>query len=121
MVTKSKSYGHSFLQEKILKELERMSSENCFIIKKTQLIEGVEKYFYINLFSINAGDIFIWLYVNECMVENKNKNYYFEKFDYNNEEEIAKNLFLLLNGLIEGSEKIFESTFRINILKGGVL
>ncbi len=80
-----------------------------------------ECYVYLLMRSSKAGDIGLWLYEDECMLKSGEKEFYFEKYDFESYENLQENLFILILNLVTGDNKPFKQTFRKNIFKGDSL
>lgn len=118
---KEQSDQLSLFQKEIISKIKILSITRIFSITKEEILGINEKYIYTELHSPKSGCIMIWVYEDECMIKNNDEEFYFEKYDFDNLDELQKNLFILIENLVNNLHQKFKHTFRKNLFKGAPL
>ena len=113
--------GCTPFQREIVSKIIELSKDGSFSVTDVDLMGIKEHYVYLLIKSCISGDIDLWLYKDECMLKNKEMEFYFEKYDFDDADNLQENLFILISNLVSGESKPFRQTFRKNLLKGGLL
>jgi hypothetical protein len=108
----------SDFQKQCFDILSNIASENNLIIKDFYTDGISEIYLVMEISNKNNICLKTWIYIDECMFSCNEISYYFEKYDFDNTDELVTSFIASILSVMNGIEPIQKRTSRINLFKG---
>ncbi|MDR1008618.1 MAG: hypothetical protein LBL65_08720 [Campylobacteraceae bacterium] len=111
----------SSFQKQCFDTLNSVALKNDLDIKNFYTDGISETYLVVEISSKDNVCVNAWIYVDECMFSCSEISYYFEKYAFDNANELISSFAEAILSVIRGIKPVQKMTSRINIFKGSKL